>query len=199
MLVFGLVGGIASGKSAVARLFVELGAGLLDGDAAGHEVLRFPEVRDAARKQWGDGVFASDGQIDRRSLAQIVFGDSPESRRELACLQAFTHPKIRELLRSQAGSFEKEGKKLAVLDAPVMLETGWNDFCDKIIFVDAPHETRLARALARGWSREQFAARERNQWPTDRKRGAADFVIENGGDLAATRAQVETIWRNVVA
>ncbi|HVC92769.1 MAG TPA: dephospho-CoA kinase [Pirellulales bacterium] len=198
MKVVGLLGGVASGKSLVARQLCDLGAGLLDGDRAGHEVLRLPEVETLLRKRWGDAMFAADGHVDRRALARIVFAPPPEGPRELEHLERITHPKITHRLREQAATLAAAGMPVVVLDAPVMLKAGWNEFCDSIVFVDASREVRQARAQERGWSQEDFAAREAAQESLDVKRRLADTIVDNSGSVEATRAQVERLWQSLV-
>jgi dephospho-CoA kinase len=199
MIVIGLLGGIASGKSLVAEQFCKLGAGLLDGDQAGHEVLTLPEVKELVRERWGAAVFGPDGNVDRKALGRIVFDPSPAGRSELEYLERITHPRIGERLRQQAASLAAEGLAVAVLDAPVMLKAGWDAFCDHIVFVEAPEETRRARAMSRGWRQEDIAARETVQEPLATKRQRADFVIDNSGTRDQTQAQVERLWRELTA
>lgn len=197
MKIIGLLGGIASGKSLVAKEFCRLGAATLDGDRAGHEVLRLTQVKQCIHARWGDAVFAADGEVDRQSLGRIVFEPSPEGRRELEYLEKLTHPRIGERLRRQATELAAAGRAIAVLDAPVMLKAGWDAFCDHVVFIDAPQEVRRARALARGWRQEEFAARESAQEPLEVKRARADFVIDNSGRTEETRSQVEALWRKL--
>jgi dephospho-CoA kinase len=99
--IVGLLGGIASGKSLAAAQLVNLGAGLLDADAAGHEVLKRDDVRQAIRLRWGDGVFDAAGHVVRPALARLVFAVTPEGRADLAYLEQITHPLIGELLRTR--------------------------------------------------------------------------------------------------
>jgi dephospho-CoA kinase len=198
MKVVGLLGGVASGKSLVARQLCELGAGLLDGDGAGHEVLSLPQVERLVRERWGRAVFGDDGRVDRKALARIVFARSPEGAAELRHLEQITHPLITEHLREQAAALAAAGRPLAVLDAPVMVKAGWNELCDTIVFVDASKESRQARAKRRGWSQEDFAAREAAQESLNDKRRMADTVIDNSGSPEATRAQVERMWQSLV-
>lgn len=194
--VFGLVGGIGAGKSQVARFFESLGAVVLDADRAAHEVLRSPEVEDAARSRWGNAIFGEDGRIDRGRLAEVVFAPAPEGPRELEYLEQLTHPRVGEVLSRQGEEAVAGGKaKALVVDAPMMLEAGWGGFCDKIVFVDASREVRLQRVLKRGWSEKEFAARESTQESLDVKRALADVVIENSGSLEETQAQVERMWQ----
>jgi dephospho-CoA kinase len=197
--VIGLAGGVASGKSLVARQLAALGAGLLDGDRAGHEVLRQKEVEQAARERWGEKVFDAAGRVDRAALASIVFAPPPAGPLELQFLEQLTHSKIGALLRRQAAEMAASGNCPAlVLDAAVMEKAGWDQMCDVLIFVDAPRDVRLARALSRGWSQQQFESREASQAPLALKRSRADCVIDNSQDQEHTREQVERFWRGLV-
>lgn len=198
MQIVGLLGGVASGKSLVARQLCELGAGLLDGDRAGHEVLQLPEIERLVRQYWGDAVFGDDGRVNRKALGKIVFAPPPEGPRQLQRLEQLTHPEIGVRLRRQADHLAREGRKVAVLDAPVMLKAGWDKFCDRIVFVDAPREVRLARAVGRGWNQEDFAAREAAQESLEVKRAHADTMIDNSGSPESTEAQVKRLWQSLV-
>lgn len=199
MRFVGLLGGIASGKSLVADALRRRGAVVLDGDKAGHDVLRDPEVVERLRERWGTQVLDDSGQIDRAALAALVFGDSPEVRENLNYLEQLTHPRIGERLRRQAAEAAQSGAPLLVLDAPLMLKGGWADLCDAILFVDAPRELRLARALSRGWTAAQFSAREAAQETLDEKRAHASQVIDNSGSREHVEAQIELIWPKLVA
>jgi dephospho-CoA kinase len=198
MQIIGLLGGVASGKSLVARQLAELGAGVLDADGAGHAVLRLPQVEAAARRRWSEAVFGPDGRIDRARLARIVFAGPPEGPPERDYLEQLTHPEIGRLLRQQAEAMAAAGTPAAVLDAPLLLEAGWDNLCGRLVFVDAPRQTRLERALARGWTKEDFAAREGAQESLDHKRMRADVTIDNSGLAERTQAQVERFWRALV-
>jgi len=198
MRIIGILGGIAGGKSTVAGMLSRLGAGLLDADRAGHEVLRLSEVEAKLRKYFGDEPFGPDGHIDRKRLAATVFGDSPAQREKRAFLEQVAHPEIGHLLGEQAEAMRAEGTQVAVLDAPLLLEAGWGGMCEKLIFVDAPRMTRLRRALARGWSEEDFAAREGAQMSVDLKRRRADVIVDGSGSLEQTQAQVEHLWKSLV-
>ena len=108
MKILGILGGVASGKSTVARQFAQLGAAVLDADRAGHEVLRLPEIEAAARRRWGEEAFGPDGRIDRQRLACIVFAPGPKGRREREFLEQLTHPEIARAIRRQA---ERNGRR----------------------------------------------------------------------------------------
>jgi dephospho-CoA kinase len=178
----------------VARVFEERGAGLLDADRIGHEVLRLPNVESAVRERWGNGVFDAEGRVDRAKLARIVFGPGDKAKQERKHLESITHPEILARLRQQADSLAAAGVDVVVCDAALLLEAGLGGFCDALVFVDCPRETRLLRAMARGWDCEEFAAREGAQESLEVKRGSADAMIDNSGPTERTRAQVERFW-----
>jgi dephospho-CoA kinase len=198
MKTLGLLGGVASGKTLVASKLQDLGAAILDADRTGHEVLRMPQVKEAARRRWGDSIFRADGEIDRKRLAAIVFARTDTGRAELAFLEKLTHPEIGRRLREELNDLAGKGVEVAVLDAPVMLKAGWDQFCDQIWFIDAPYEVRLARAKSRGWSEEEFRARELAQEPIERKRELADLVLDNSGDMEYTHRQIERFWHSLI-
>ena len=180
MILIGIVGGIASGKSLVSSRLASLGAEVLDADRVGHEVLRELAVKEAIRARWGDGVFDCQGEIDRSEVARIVFAANPDGPRELAFLEELTHPRIGQRLREQIAKWSRDGRTAAaVLDAPVMFKSGWDKECDTIVFVDAPRAVRFARARQRGWTEADFESREGAQQTLEAKRLRADVVIDN--------------------
>jgi dephospho-CoA kinase len=191
------LGGVASGKSFVARRLEELGAARLDADGAGHEVLRTTEVEAVARVRWGNAIFGPDGRIVRKALAAIVFEPTDRGRKELTYLEQITHPRIGERLRAQAEAAGVQGVKALVLDAPVLLEAGWDALCDHLVYVDASEALRLARARGRGWTEEEFRRREGAQVDLAEKRARADFVVDNSGAPENTISEVDRFWRSV--
>jgi dephospho-CoA kinase len=197
MILIGILGGVASGKSEVSRRLRSLGAAVLDADRVGHAVLREAEVRRAVQRRWGEAVLDAAGEIDRRKVAEIVFGAAPESRAELTFLEQLTHPLIGERLQEQLAELHREGVRAAVLDAPVMLKAGWDRLCQRIVFVDAPREVRLARARQRGWTEADFAAREAAQEPLETKRSRADVTLDNSLTRRHLFAQVDRFWRSL--
>jgi dephospho-CoA kinase len=197
--IIGLVGGIASGKSRVGQMLVELGAGLLDADRCGHSVLtEDAEVRETLRRRWGDTVFARDGSVDRALVAKRVFaGNDSEDERQF--LEDLLHPRIRRRLEGEAKEMVEAGRPAIVVDAPLLLEAGWKDMCDLILMIDSSRETRLARARQRGWTDDQFAAREAAQWPIRKKHDAADAVIDNDGSEEQLHRSVRDFWDRFIA
>ncbi|MBX3441020.1 MAG: dephospho-CoA kinase [Planctomyces sp.] len=180
--VFGIVGGIGSGKSSIARRAAEFDPALrvYDADEAGHRALRTAEVRDQLTARFGPRILAPDGDVDRRRLAEIVFAD--ETARQ--DLEAIVHPAIRRDFEQRLAHWEQDGAVRAVLlDAAVLLEAGWGDACRAVAYVDVPREERLRRVAARGWDDAELSRREASQWPLNAKRDAADFVIRNDATL----------------
>ncbi len=196
MHIIGIVGGVASGKSLIAAELVRLGAGLLDADQAGHDVLRLPQIEAALCERWGDEIRRPDGLIDRARLAKIVFADPPDGPRQRQYLEQLTHPEIGRLLQQRSAAMAAAGKAVAVLDAPLLLEAGWGKICDYLIFVDAPRQVRLDRALARGWNEEEFFAREAAQQSLDSKRSLTESIIDNSQSLEHTRTQLARFWQS---
>jgi dephospho-CoA kinase len=199
MKTIGLVGSVASGKSRVAQMLAELGAGLLDADRTGHEVLADDaEVQMRIRQRWGDAVLASGGGIDRGAIAGRVFGTGEAAAADREFMEDLLHPRIRQRLDAQRQEFASAGRPAVVLDAPLLLEAGWDPTCDIMLMVDAPRDTRLARARSRGWTEAQFDQREAAQWPVEQKRRAADVIIKNEGTEDALREAVKDFWHRYV-
>jgi dephospho-CoA kinase len=198
--VLGLIGGVGSGKSAVARwLQGRRNVVLLDGDGIGHRVLNETAVQEKIRQRFGNAVFQEDGTVARSVLGRLVFGTSPEARRAREDLERIVHPRIREEFeRHIAQARATPGVEAVILDAAVLLEAGWNELCDTIVFVDVPDEERLRRvAENRGWSREEFTRRESSQFPLTVKRRAAHAVIDNSGRVSDAGKQLERILQEV--
>lgn len=191
----GLTGGVGSGKSAVARILARRGARVVDCDRIVAGILRRPRVVAAVRRTWGADVTPG-GRVDKARLARAVFGNAGALRR----LERIVHPPtLREIARRLRRA-RRAGARAAVLDAPLLLETGLDARCDRVLFVAAPAAVRERRVRARrGWAPGERAARERRQWPLAEKRRRADAIIDNAGNLAATRRQVDRFWNRFIA
>jgi dephospho-CoA kinase len=195
MKILGLVGGVASGKSAVAAALARRGAVVFNADHFGHEVLREPAVRDELVKRWGRAVLDADGQISRPAVAQRVFGDSPQADVERKFLEQLTHPRIRQRILDEVHRLPDQSTPAVVIDAALLFEAGWNEVCQAVAFVDAPLQARRQRARLRGWSDEELSRREAAQMPIEQKRRLADYVIENSGSLDELETQVTNFWQ----
>lgn len=195
-LVFGILGGIASGKSAVAALLAAEGGVVIDADRIAREVLLDPDVQREIQAAFGAGIVRADGSIDRARLGSIVFG-TPRARERL---ERFTHPRIRAKIRAELEAARARGVPRIVLDVPLLLENDAQHHlraeCDVLVFVDADPRIRDARAVAgRGWASGEVERRERAQLPLAHKRALADHVISNTGSRAELEAAVAGILR----
>ena len=198
--MIGLVGGVGSGKSCLARLLHEKHPiQIVEGDPAGHQVLTEPAVKESLRTAFGDGVFTPGGDVDRRQMSRLVFGSSPEQTAARKQLENIVHPRITDILTRQVELARTQpGIEAVILDAALMLETGWRDLCDALVFIEVPLEQRLGRVQAtRGWSREQLQLREDSQYPLERKRREAEYVVDNSGDVAVALSQLEEIYARI--
>ena len=198
MLRVGLTGGIATGKSTVGAMFVELGCHLIESDQITHQLFEPGQaVHAAVVQQFGKRILAGDGTIDRRILGDIVFKD-PQAR---AKLNSLVHPAI--IQRQQEWLKEMDAQDpggIAIVDAALMIEVGTYKNYDKVIVVTGSPEIQRERLRARSaLSEEQIESRIRSQMPTEEKMKYADFVIDNSGSIESTRAQVERVYRQLRA
>jgi dephospho-CoA kinase len=188
--VIGLVGAIGAGKSTAARAFAARGARVVDADALGHEALRQPQCVETLVSRWGEQVRGADGALDRRAIARIVFADQNERNALESVVFPFITGRARDLIFCAQSD---PAVAFVVLDAAVLLEAGWGELVDWLVYVDAPRELRLERLAARsGWSDADLTAREAAQWPAERKKARADALIENSGDSQALQRQVDS-------
>jgi dephospho-CoA kinase len=191
--VIGLIGGIGSGKSQVAAAFARHGARVISGDELAHEALRQPEVKARIADRWGRDILDDRGEVQRRKLAGIVFADATERRK----LEEMVHPWIRSRIRRDVEEARRDpAVRLVVLDAAIMLEAGWNEICDRLVFIDAPKEERLRRVAGqRGWTADDLEARERAQLPLTAKAARADHALDNSSSLDRLGSQVDDLLR----
>lgn len=194
--VVGLIGGIGAGKSTAAKCFAVRGGQVIDADVLGHEALRQPEVIESLVRRWGEGIRRAGGSLDRREIAKIVFADATEREALEATVFPYIAGRTRELITAGQAN---PGVAFVVLDAAVLLEAGWGDVVDKLVFVDAPRAARVARLAARGgWTEAELAAREAAQWPAEEKKAHADAVLVNDSGAAELQVQVDDLlarWR----
>lgn len=214
MLRVGLTGGLGSGKSTVASILRELGAQLIEADALGRELMQpgQPVYAEIVRA-FGPQVVAADGRLNRPRLAQLAFGEG-----RLQELNAIIHPAVIEAQRLWMDQvFARDPSAIAVVETALIFEvvrdarargetesilSDWRRRIDRVIVVTAPDEIKIARYAARiapaGPARQaaEADARQRlsHQIPDAEKAAQADYVLDNAGDLAALRAQVESLW-----
>ena len=190
---FGLTGGAGSGKSTVAAMFTELGARVIDADRVAHEVVRSPHpAYHEIVREFGFEILDSEGEIDRKRHAAIVFAN-PE---KLKILNAIVHPRVIERIERLAEGFLLLDPKAVVLvDAALLYEAGVADRFNKIIVAWSRPDQQIERLMARmRLTREQAELRISAQWPAEEKRRRADYVIDCSDTVDETRKQVVRIY-----
>jgi dephospho-CoA kinase len=192
MRLYGLTGGIASGKSTVSAMFRGLGAEVIDADVVAREVVALgtPGLEEISLRF--PGVLAADGTLDRAKLGARVFRDPSER----AALNALLHPRIQAAAAAKTAALARQGLRLALYDAALLFENGLEANLDGVVLVAVPREVQLERLMARDTlSLADAEARVGSQLPLEEKKKRATWVIDNTGSLDTTRAQVEAIWR----
>jgi dephospho-CoA kinase len=188
MRVIGLTGGIAAGKSTVSQALRDAGAEVIDADQVGHQAYRAgTETHAALVAAFGDGILAESGEIDRRALGAIVFADPAQRLR----LQEIVWPRMKEMMRGQLDELRAAGADLAVVEAAVLFEAGWQDLMDEIWVVQVPPEIARERLVARnGLSPEDADARIRAQLTNEERASHADVIIDNSGTVEQAQERV---------
>lgn len=187
----GLTGGFGSGKSTVLSMFRRKGARVLDADAIVHELFsRDAALRRAIARRFGAESIDSAGKVNRAELARRVFAKPTERK----TLERIVHPAVRRMI---VDNLRRWKNGIAVVDVPLLFETGWTRDFDCIVVVKASRARRIRRLAARGFSARDFQRRARAQWPLDRKSRLADFVVDNDGTKARTKQQIDEIWQRL--
>lgn len=184
--VIGIVGGVGAGKSAVANYVVEhANVVIVDGDQVGHEGLKNPEIKAQIKAVFGDDVLDEHGEIIRGKLGKMVFGTSALPQKNLQKLNAIMHPWMEKRFQELIEKYRSERKHEAILfDAAILLDAGWDRFCDRIVYVDVSQSVREKRVREqRAWSKEMHQQREASQLKLEQKRSRADKLILNDGRL----------------
>ncbi len=195
MKVIGLTGGIASGKSAVARFLKELGVVVMDADKIGHKILRSDtRARRELIAAFGEGILTPAGSVSRRQLAKIVFGN-PGS---LLRLNIIMHPRILERVKDQVDIHRKEGAKVVVIEAPLLLEAGWASLVDEIWVTVASEANVLKRLRERASLLETDSLKRlRSQMPAEERVRQADVIIDTDCDLYELKEKVAKLWQEL--
>lgn len=195
MILVGLTGGIASGKSTVANMLREKGAVIIDADALGHQVYEAgtPGFRSVVDR-FGEEIVAEDGSMDRKKLGKVVFKDAAAR----ADLEAISHPEVFRLI-AEAIERERDSDRMVVVDAALLVEAmpdrGRSMGIDALLVVSADPKDQLERMITeRGMEASSAKARMNAQAPLERKLAAADYVIHNRGSIADLSASVDVLW-----
>jgi dephospho-CoA kinase len=195
----GIVGGVGAGKSSVVRNVKSLRLHFIDADRIGHDQLTVKKIKDQIVKTFGTQVLDSSGDISRPDLAAQVFGDSSEKQDKRKQLNTIVHPAIRSEIRRQINSAPQDADAI-ILDAALLLEAGWADECNAVIFIDTSLEQRRKRvAETRGWSAEELQRREASQLSLEEKRRRSDFCVDNSGDISVAAHQMEQALMKIIA
>jgi dephospho-CoA kinase len=193
----GLTGSIGSGKSTVAKMFVEKGATLIDADALAREATNDAEVLGQIQEKLGHDL-VSDGQLNRAKTAELVF-NQPAARQ---ILNRIIHPWVRQKSAERIRELESSPSPPSVIlqDIPLLYENGLEQGLDAVIVVDAPLEVRLARVIERSkMTPEDFYARDSSQMSLAEKVKRATYVIDNSGGLVELRRRVDEVWEKLKA
>ena len=196
MITIGVTGGVGTGKSTVSRMLGELGAAVVDADELVHRLI-LPDgpAYPGLVKEFGPGILAPDGSIDRRKLAAAAFADDER----VNTINSLIHPHVTAAIKRRAAELAAgpEGAAVLVLDVPLLYESGLDKLCDQVWVVTADPAVRRDRVAQRDGPNRAAGIINREAWqmPLADKAARADAVIDNSGDPAATRAQVARLWR----
>ncbi|HET6770882.1 MAG TPA: dephospho-CoA kinase [Actinomycetota bacterium] len=196
MLLVGLTGGLASGKSTVARMLARRGAIIVDADELSRQAVA-PGTPGLGQivEAFGRQVLDPSGGLDRSALADIVFAD--ETKRRI--LESIVHPEVFRLL-GEVVDRHRDTDAIVVFDAPLIVETGFDQACDVVVVVSSPPEAQVARvARTRGMSEEDARSRIASQTSPAHRESRADVVIQNGGTIEDLEGQAATLWEDLRA
>jgi dephospho-CoA kinase len=194
--LIGIVGGIGAGKTTVAAEFGRLGCAVIDADAIAHTALETGSVRDEIVGHFGPSVLDDSGQVDRAKLAKLAFAEA----KELATLNGIIHPVVFQKTEELIARYERDDSvKAVVLDMPLLVEVGWADRCDRVVFVDCDFDRRVDRAQqTRSLTAQEVKIRENFQISLDTKKTLADNSIDNNSGFSAVVRQIQDIFSDMI-
>ena len=212
MILVGLSGKIAAGKSTVAKRFGELGAHVVDADALAHEVLEEADAKREIVARFGREVLGADGRVQRRVLAERVFGPTPAHAEALAALEGIVHPRVHRRIEQAVADVRSHERAtgshepVVVLDVPLLVRAGWAGACDLVVHLECDEAVRRERLADRHVSPVQQAAREAAWQGHDATESTAlpagmprqkTAAVDTSGDLEYTFSQVDRIWKEL--
>jgi dephospho-CoA kinase len=196
MLLIGVTGGIACGKTEVCKVFQKKGAIILSGDQIGKEVVeKNRKVLKELVRMFGEGILRRDGTLDRRKLGKIAFASKDANDK----LNQIMHPYLLGDLRKKLEDLRKGDKKVVVIDAALIVEWGLEKELDHLIFVESKREDKIRRLQnEKGYTRREALHRIKSQLPEIAKKRKADFVIRNDRDLTELRKRANRVWERMI-
>jgi len=192
--VIGIMGGIASGKSTVAAEFGKLGCRVIDADRIVHRLLKEDTVKGKIVASFGKEILDSEGRVDHKKLASNVFSETEK----LALLNKIIHPFVLERTEELIEQYSQDNQvKAIVLDMPLLVEVGWADRCDRLIFVESRDDLRASRAKKKGFDENQLKIRENFQISLDKKVAIADNTVVNNSGFSTLVRQIADIFSDI--
>ncbi|MCO8122975.1 dephospho-CoA kinase [Stieleria sp. TO1_6] len=197
MMVLGIVGSPAGGKSTAASFLAEQGAQWINADLIARDCLQHADVISQLTARFGSGLLTEQGTIDRAQVADLVFGTDSAKRENLAFLESLVHPRTRIEIRRQLIAAAQDGFSVALLDVPLLFESGWDRGCDSIWCVHATRARRLQWIQNRGWDSQELDRREANQMPIESKCRLSNVVMLNDATLDALHQNLRRHWEQI--
>ena len=196
MLKVGLTGSIGCGKSSLSNILKKHDIPIIDADIKGREIYENKELLRDIEKNFGSSVINKDGTLNRKNLGKIVFNDDYK----LEKLNSLTHPVIQNMIKDDLNKYEKFGKKIAVVDAALLIEAGFMNMLDTLVVVTCSEEVQLQRVVLRDNCSEKDAmGRIKSQMPQDEKVKYAEFVVDNSGTIEHLEKEAEKLIKSLEA
>lgn len=194
MLRIGLTGSIGCGKSSFSNILKKHNIPIIDADLKGREIYENKELLEDIEKNFGNSVINKDGTLNRKNLGKIVFSDDEKLKK----LNELTHPAIRKMIKDDLDKYEKNGSKMAVIDAALLIEGDFMNMLDLVIVITCDEKVQLKRVVIRdNCSEEEAIGRIKSQMPQEEKIKYADFVIDNSGTLDQLKEKTEKLIKKI--
>lgn len=194
MLKVGLTGSIGCGKSSLSNILKKYDIPIIDADIKGREIYENKELLRDIEKNFGSSVINKDGTLNRKNLGKIVFNDDYK----LEKLNSLTHPVIQNMIKDDLNKYEKFGKKIAVVDAALLIEAGFMNMLDTLVVITCSEEVQLQRVVLRdNCSEEDAMGRIKSQMPQDEKVKYAEFVVDNSGTIEHLEKEAEKLIKSL--